>query len=104
MKINVLKLKAEGQLFSFYIHPVADEIRRLLGGPIDNIELFTDVQTFIRRLPNDLKENVFVPGVHGDIIITGGKGSYLDGLTTQQMLNLKNIFGRECVNDGKARL
>ena len=95
MIINALKVCANGNLFGVWLSPNIESVRKELGGSIDNINLFTDVQTFIRRTPNDLKVNVFVPGVNGDILITGGKGSYLTSLTEQQLINLTGIFRKE---------
>ena len=85
MKINVLKVCADGTLEKLWIQPSVLDIRLELSAPIDNINLFTDVQSFICRQPNQLSENILLPGVYGDVIFTGGRGSYLAGLSLEQM-------------------
>ena len=102
MKINVLKVTAKGELIQLWIPPDVLELRRALGGPVDSINLFTDVQTFIRRVPNDLEENVCVHGVSGDIVITGGHDSYLAGIPAEKMSYLIKLFRKERVSNGKA--
>lgn len=101
MKIPVLILKSEGTILKSYILPSIDSVRLLLKGTVDNINLFTDVQAFIRRDEKELKSNVFVPGVYGDILLTGGKGSYLTGLTVEQETNILKLFRRERAKNGK---
>ena len=104
MKINVLKLTTKGEFVKLWISPTVDELRRVLGGPIDNIKPFTDVQTFIRRTPNDLEKNARLDGVYGDVVFTGGFSCYLAGLTAQQMNDLINMFRKErSTNDGYKR-
>lgn len=98
MKINVLKVTAKGELIQLWIVPDVLELRRALGGPVDSINLFTDVQTFIRRVPNDLEENVHLHGVRGDIIITGGHDSYLAGIPAGKMSELLKLFRKERAN------
>ena len=104
MKISVLKVTAKGELILIWISPDVLELRRALGGPVDTINLFTDVQTFIRRTPNELEENVCVHGVSGDIVITGGHGSYLASLSAQQIYDLTRMFRKEKTSHGKTRL
>lgn len=103
MKINVLNVCADGTLEVLKIDSSVEAVRRELGACIDNIKLFTDVQSFICRLPNDFSENVLLPGIRGYVIITGGRGSYLTGLTDECISNLFKIFGKE-YSHGKARL
>ena len=95
MKISVLKVCADGEFEELVIEPSIVDVRRELGAAIDNIKLFTDVQSFICRLPNECRENVLMPGVYGDVIFTGGRGSYLAGLTAQQIDNLKKNITKE---------
>lgn len=102
MKINVLKVTAKGELIQMWILPDVLELRRALGGPVDTINLFTDVQTFIRRVPNDLEENVCVHEVSGDIVITGGHDSYLAGIPAGKMSELLKLFRKERAKNGKA--
>ena len=103
MLIRVVKVTAKGVLYSKLISSDVEALHRELGGPVDNIKLFSDVLTFVRRQPNDLHENKLMPGVFGDILFTGGKGSYLSGLSQAQVNNLALIFGKD-LNHGKARL
>lgn len=102
MKINVLKVTTKGELIQMWIYPDVAELRRALGGPVDTINLFADVQTFIRRTPNELEENVCVHGVSGDIVITGGHDSYLACIPADKMACLINLFRKERAKDGKA--
>lgn len=102
MKINVLKVCADGEFEELLIEPSIVDVRRELGAVIDNIKLFTDVQSFICRLPYECRENLLMPGVYGDVIFTGGRGSYLAGLSPRQMSDLKKIFSGG--NYGEARL
>ena len=95
MKIKVLMASADGELDELLIEPSIVDVRRELGAAIDNIKLFTDVQSFICRSPNDRPENVFIPGVYGDVIFTGGRGSYLAGLSDEKIAFLKKIFRGE---------
>ena len=103
MKINVLNVCADGTLLVLKIEPSVEAVRRELGACIDNIKLFTDVQTFICRMPNDFPENALLPGIRGDVIITGGRGFYLTGLTDERISELFKLFGKE-YSYGKARL
>ena len=81
MTIQVLQLTAEVRIHKVHIKPSVDDIRTILKGPVDTVKLFTGVQSFIRRQPNELEENKLVHGVYGDVVFTGGHGSYIAGLS-----------------------
>lgn len=104
MKINVLKLTTKGELVQMWIFPDVTELRRVLGGPIDSINLFEGVQSFIRRVSEEhsLEENVFLPGIYGDIVFTCGHGSYLAGIPIEKMSSLIKFFRKERATNGKA--
>ena len=104
MKITVLKLTAKGEFVITWIRPDVEDLRHLLGGAVDNVKLFTDVQSFILRTSenHELQENVYVSGIYGDIVFTGGYGSYLADLSASKMAQLVQIFKGEVVSDGKA--
>ena len=104
MKISVLKLTAKGEFVITWIRPDVEDLRHLLGGAVDSVKLFTDVQSFILRVSenHELEENVNVPGIYGDIVFTGGRGSYLADLPADKMAVLIRLFKGEVVSDGKA--
>ena len=104
MKIRVLKITAKGEFVITFIPPHTDALRKELGGAVDTINLFTDVQSFIRRTSekHDLEENVYVPGIYGDIVMTGGSGSYFAGLSEDKIKLLIRLFKGEESSDGKA--
>ena len=97
MKISVLKLCADGSLLKLWIRPSIEEVQLQLGGAVDTVRVFTGIQTFIRRLPDvhELEENICFPGIYGDVLFTGGQGSYLAGLSLAQMSSLCKLFRRE---------
>ena len=104
MKIRVLKLTAKGEFIVIWIRPKVEDLRQLVGGAVDSVKLFINVQSFILRTSeeHELEENVYFPGIYGDIVFTGGHGSYLAGLTASKMAQLVQIFKGEVVSDGKA--
>ena len=100
-RINVLLAKADGKLESVYIDATVDEIRKLLGGPIDTVTLFTDCLTYIRRQDADLCQNPFMNGIYGDILFAGGKGSYLTDLPySKKSMLITSLRNGRSVNGG----
>ena len=91
--MKAIKICADGSLHVINIKPSFDKIREIIGGPVDTVRLFSDVMTYIKRFPleND-KYNKSIHGVKGDVLITGGKGSYIMELTDEQIENIKALF------------
>lgn len=91
--MKAIKIDSEGRLYVINISPTFDKIREIVGGAVDNIRLFVDVMTYIKRYPLETdKYNKSVHGVKGDVLITGGKGSYIVDLTDQQINDIKALF------------
>ena len=87
------KICADGKLCVINIAPTFDKIREIVGGAVDTVRLFTDVMTYIKRYPVESDEyNKSIHGVKGDVLITGGKGSYIMDLTDQQINDIKALF------------
>ena len=104
MIISVLKMTAKGQFIPIFIRPDVEDLRHELGGAVDNVKLFADVQSFILRTSKnyELQENVYLPGIYGDIVFTGGYGSYLADLSADKIAQIIRKFKGEVVSDGKA--
>lgn len=91
--MKAIKICADGSLHVINISPTFDKIREIVGGAVDNIRLFSDVMTYIKRYPLETdKYNRSVHGVKGDVLITGGRGSYIMDLTEQQINDIKALF------------
>ena len=91
--MKAIKIDAEGRLYVINISPTFDKIREIVGGAVDNIRLFADVMTYIKRYPLETdKYNKAIYGVKGDVLITGGRGSYIMELTDEQINDIKALF------------
>lgn len=104
--MKVIKVSVDGSLHVIDIRMDFDKIREILGGPVDTIRLFSDVVTYIKRFPEETdKYNKKLHGVKGDVLITGGHGSYLTDLTEIQINDIKRIFnGAGGVSNGTRRI
>ncbi|MBP3494927.1 MAG: hypothetical protein J6K52_01850 [Clostridia bacterium] len=92
-RINAVQLCADGRILSVWLDSTVESIRDCLGGPVDTIKLFTDCLTFVRRdTRNELPENKQIPGVYGDVLVTGGHGSYIIGLPYVKKENIIKMF------------
>lgn len=91
--MKAIKICVDGSFHVINIARSFDKIREILGGPVDTVRLFSDVTTYIKRRPDETdKYNKKVHGVKGDILITGGRGSYLDDLSDKQISNIQAMF------------
>ncbi len=91
--MKAIKICADGSLHVINIKPSFDKIREIIGGPVDTVRLFSGLMTYIKRTPLESdKYNKAVHGVKGDVLITGGHGSYIMELTDEQIENIKALF------------
>lgn len=104
--VKVIKVSVDGSLHVIDIRPSFDKIREIVGGAVDTVRLFSDVVTYIKRFPEETdKFNKKLQAIKGDVLITGGRGSYLMGLTDEQIQNIKQIFNDSGgAADGKSRV
>lgn len=91
--MRAIKICADGSLYVINIARSFDKIREILGGPVDTVRLLCDVITYIKRCPDEADSyNKKLHLIKGDVLITGGRGSYLDDLSDEQIENIKLIF------------
>lgn len=92
MKIKVLKICCDGKIKTEWIPPSVKYIRLILNGPIDTVNMFNGVVTYIRRQPNNLDKNKHFPSITGDVLITGGQGSYLSDISDEMLSFITNLL------------
>lgn len=94
MRIRTIQVTASGELLTVYIDRSFYAVRELIGCALDTINLGikNTVAYICRDLRTDKPFNKFVPGVRGDILITGGHGSYLTDIPADAIVQVYKLF------------
>lgn len=93
-RIRALRIMADGTLRLMYLYTTISAVRDVVGTPLDNINLgVSNTVAYIKRdLRGELPENRRLPGVHGDVLVTGGNGSFMDNITADSVNEIKRKY------------
>ena len=93
-RIRVFRVMADGRCLLTYIPRHINAIKNLLGGPVDTINLFVNMTSYIRRVDKNVKlePNQKLHGVFGDVVICAGRNGVINDLTDKDYSDLVKKF------------